>query len=61
MEGLATALLNIHDALGFPSDPSLISNAVPHITKTYALIFFFFDRIHGLVCSEVHVPVAEHA
>jgi hypothetical protein len=44
MEGLATALLNIHDALGLPSDSTLISNAVPHITKTYALIFFFLTE-----------------
>lgn len=44
MEGLATALLNIHDALSLPSDPGLISNAVPHITKTYALIFFFLTE-----------------
>ncbi|KAJ6169383.1 hypothetical protein N7497_002226 [Penicillium chrysogenum] len=44
MEGLATALLNIHDALGLPSDTTLISNAVPHITKTYALIFFFLTE-----------------
>ncbi|KAJ6179452.1 hypothetical protein N7519_009913 [Penicillium mononematosum] len=44
MEGLATALLNIHDALGLPSDSTLIANAVPHITKTYALIFFFLTE-----------------
>jgi hypothetical protein len=44
MEGLATALINIHDALGLPSDPSLIENAVQHITKTYALIFFFLTE-----------------
>ncbi|KAJ5194058.1 hypothetical protein N7472_006524 [Penicillium cf. griseofulvum] len=44
MEGLATALLNIHDALGLPSDTSIIANAVEHITKTYALIFFFLTE-----------------
>ncbi|OQE06093.1 hypothetical protein PENVUL_c020G01468 [Penicillium vulpinum] len=52
MEGLATALLNIHDALGLPSDPSLISNAVPHITKTYALIFFFLTEF--MDCQDVY-------
>ncbi|KAJ5171493.1 uncharacterized protein N7500_004276 [Penicillium coprophilum] len=44
MEGLATALLNIHDALGLPSDSSILSNAVEYITKTYALIFFFLTE-----------------
>ncbi|KAJ5373262.1 hypothetical protein N7517_005268 [Penicillium concentricum] len=44
MEGLATALLNIHDALGLPNDSSVLSNAVEHITKTYALIFFFLTE-----------------
>jgi hypothetical protein len=44
MEGLATALLNIHEALGLPSDPSALPNAVEHITKTYALIFFFLTE-----------------
>ncbi|KAJ6072353.1 hypothetical protein N7467_010438 [Penicillium canescens] len=44
MEGLATALLNIHDALGLPSHSGLISNAFKHITKTYALIFFFLTE-----------------
>ncbi|KAJ5143688.1 uncharacterized protein N7515_002475 [Penicillium bovifimosum] len=44
MEGLATALLNIYEALGLPSDPSTLPNAVEHITKTYALIFFFLTE-----------------
>ncbi|KGO53012.1 hypothetical protein PEX1_107040 [Penicillium expansum] len=52
MEGLATALLNIHDALGLPSDPSLISSAVQHITKTYTLIFFFLTEF--MDCQDVY-------
>ncbi|KGO77059.1 hypothetical protein PITC_005840 [Penicillium italicum] len=52
MEGLATALLKIYDALGLPSDPSLISNAVQHITKTYTLIFFFLTEF--MDCQDVY-------
>lgn len=44
MEGLATALLKIYDALGLPSNLSLLSNAVQHIAKTYTLIFFFLTE-----------------
>lgn len=44
MEGLATALLNIHEALGLPSDPGPLPSAIQHIAKTYALIFFFLTE-----------------
>ncbi|KAJ5747641.1 uncharacterized protein N7511_009337 [Penicillium nucicola] len=43
MEGLATALLNIHDAIGQP-DPDSLQNAVEPIAKTYTLIFFFLTE-----------------
>lgn len=44
MEGIAEALLNIHDALDLPSDASLLPNAVEQITSVYALIFFLLTE-----------------
>ncbi|CAG8010643.1 unnamed protein product [Penicillium olsonii] len=44
MEGLATALLNIHDALGPPADPGLLPTAVKPIARTYSLVFFFLTE-----------------
>ncbi|EKV09428.1 hypothetical protein PDIG_30720 [Penicillium digitatum PHI26] len=52
MEGLATALLKIYDALGLPSNLSLLSNAVQHIAKTYTLIFFFLTEF--MDCQDVY-------
>ncbi|OQD85454.1 hypothetical protein PENANT_c010G06805 [Penicillium antarcticum] len=51
MEGLATALLNIHDAIGQP-DPSSLQNAVEPIAKTYTLIFFFLTEF--MDCQDVY-------
>jgi hypothetical protein len=44
MEGLATALLNIHDALGLPDDASQLPTTVEQVMRTYAFIFFFLTE-----------------
>lgn len=43
MEGLLTALLNIHSALDFPDDHSAVSIIEP-IAKIYTLVFFFLTE-----------------